>query len=134
MWKSFIIFPKMLIPIIIYYFSIGRGLVDEDSYFTIIGGVEVSWMGFIVFISMIFAAIEIAQSAIANRSVMINFGFSFLLLIALWTAILKISAFATETAVLINSLIVIEIAVGFVVIVIATQRDVQVGPGVIGGG
>lgn len=131
----FNIFPKMLIPVIIYAIVafIGGADVMRATLFEVPMVSNVNWGlttgDLLLVLGLIFLFIEMVKSAGSGTSTIVNHGLSMVVFVVCLALFLLVAQFATSTFFVLMFMTLTDVVAGFVVTIVAARRDLAVGDG-----
>lgn len=82
----------------------------------------------ILFLSLILLFFELLKSTSSQKVAIINHALSMILFVVCLVEFLLIPGFATSTFFLILSMVMLDVLAGFIVTIIASRRDFDIGP------
>lgn len=121
----FNIFPKMLIPVIIYAAVAFLGFLDTEL-FTIglpSGDWSLTTADLILIVGLVFLFIEMIQSAGSGTATLLNHGLSMATLLLGILLFLLVPQFATSAFFLLIMMSLMDVVAGFSITAIAARRD-----------
>ena len=131
----FNIFPKMVIPVIIYAvvaFIGGREAMDS-ILFEVPMVSNVDWGlttgDLLLVLGLVFLFIELVKSAGSGTATIVNHGLSMVVFVVCLALFLLVGQFATSTFFVLMFMTLTDVVAGFVVTIVAARRDLAVGDG-----
>ncbi|MEN0653194.1 MULTISPECIES: hypothetical protein [Hyphobacterium] len=132
----FNIFPKMIVPIIIYAivaFIAGTGSMDHVLFTIPMMSTPDGWGlrtgDLLLVLGLIFLFIEFMESAGTGATTIINHALSMVIFVIALALFLLVGRFATSTFFILMMMTLIDVMAGFVVTIVASRRDLAVGDG-----
>ncbi|MEE2566347.1 hypothetical protein [Hyphobacterium marinum] len=131
----FNIFPKMVIPIIIYAIIAFIGGADtmRATLFEVPMVSNVNWAlttgDLLLVLGLVFLFIEMVKSAGSGTSTIVNHGLSMVVFVIALALFLLVGQFATSTFFVLMFMTLTDTVAGFVVTIVAARRDLAVADG-----
>lgn len=131
----FNIFPKMVVPIIIYAIIafIGGREAMESTLFSVPMVSDVEWGlktgDLLLVLGLVFLFIELVKSAGSGTATIVNHGLSMVVFVLSLALFLLVGQFATSTFFVLMFMTLTDVVAGFVVTIVAARRDLAVGDG-----
>lgn len=134
--------PLLLIPVVLYNIVVlfgapsGAGMVQadvllHDPLFSITMTSGAQWTigsgDLILFLGLILLFFELVKSTSSQRIAIINHALSMILFIGVLVEFLLLPGFATSTFFLIVIMILLDVLAGFIVTIIASRKDFDLG-------
>ena len=128
----FNIFPKMIIPIIVYTlvaFIAGAGVMSSELFsIRMVSGADwaLTTGDLLVILGLFFLFIETVKAAGSGTATILNHGLSMLVFVLCLALFLLSGRFATSTFFILMVMTLIDTLAGFVVTIVAARRDLAV--------
>jgi hypothetical protein len=134
--------PLLLIPVVLYNIVVlfgasgNAGMAQADAVLRdplfslpMASGAQwsVGWGDLILFLGLILLFFELIKSTSSQKVAIVNHALSMILFIVVLVEFLLIRGFATSTFFLIVVMILLDVLAGFIVTIIASRRDFELG-------
>lgn len=121
----FNIFPKLLIPTIVYAIVAYMGVLDTQLFSIGLpsGDWALSTADLVLIVGLVFLFVEMIKSAGSGTATLLNHGLSMATLLIGVVLFLLVPAFATSTFFLLVMMSLLDVVAGFSITAIAARRD-----------
>ncbi|OYW89768.1 MAG: hypothetical protein B7Z13_16210 [Caulobacterales bacterium 32-67-6] len=134
--------PLLLIPVVLYNIVVlfgasgNAGMAQADAVLRdplfslpMASGAQwsIGWGDLILFLGLILLFFELIKSTSSQKVAIVNHALSMILFIVVLVEFLLIRGFATSTFFLIVVMILLDVLAGFIVTIIASRRDFELG-------